>query len=848
MDLVPEYVDEGLAAPDDTGDRGDFVQHYAGLAETASRGPSRREAREESIAVTPGRTAPPGMTPRPAAPADPDELTFVWGTNISVEVLRDRFERYLRGTPGDNAPSHITSEMSASLGAHFRGTVLRMQSTGSHTFELDCTLLRRHDPQLFQMVSSHPAECVPLMSQVFSVFFMSVTRSGGKGGAVIVSGGVDEFSGTVAPFRLPKQTALRDLSPQHTETLVAVRGMVVRTTKIIPEIRLAHFRCWACFATETSMVDQGRISEPVRCQHCGKQYSFQLMHSLSMFEDKQIIRIQEAPENLAEGELPVTLSVVAYGDMVDTVVPGDRITATGIYRNAPMRLNSNTRIIRNVFRSHLDALHLLKASKTSQTHEESNAESAALREGGAQRAATASAATGGAITKGDALAVTSDEKDRIMQLSRLPDIYDILIRSLAPGIWGHDDVKAGVLAQLFGASKKQFQHGSFRAELNILLCGDPGVAKSQLLTRVHRISPRGVYASGKGSSSVGLTAFVVKDADTGEFVLEPGALVLSDRGMCCIDEFDKMNEATRSVLHEVMEQQTLSIAKAGIIAQLNARTSILAAANPKESQWNPALNIVENLQIEPTLLSRFDLIFLLLDHQDEAQDRQLAAHVLALYLKPSDSKMPVSHENAAATAGAHPWLAAGRTLTVSHFTKYVAYAREFCNPAITEASHKALAAAYVELRKVRGGGKTVSATLRQLESMIRLSEARAKMRLAATVTIEDVTEAKNLISTALREAATDPRTGLINMDMFVGPDLSRSSLEANLARVQMIAQSKFIAMGRSSAQLSELRHLLNEQLPRPLPNHQLTEVLSSLAGGDVIESFNSSVVRFVMPK
>ncbi|CAM9591386.1 unnamed protein product, partial [Scytosiphon promiscuus] len=549
----------------------------------------------------------------------------------------------------------------------------------------------------------------------------------------------------------------RGLLASYLRTLVCVEGIVTKCTSVRPKlVKSVHFNpsnqsftsreYRDSTAVELGLDSGGRENLPTTTLYPTKDADgnpLETEYGLCRFKDHQTVTIQEMPERAPLGQLPRSVDVILDDDLVDRVKPGDRVQMTGLYRAVGGASNGSTS---GVFRT------LIIANNVS-------------------------------ILGKDVASVQMTPTDikNIREIAERDDVLELLARSLAPSIYGHEHIKKALVLQLLGGEEKNLANGThLRGDINLMMVGDPSTAKSQLLRCVLNTAPLAINTSGRGSSGVGLTAAVTTDKETGERRLEAGAMVLADRGVVCIDEFDKMSEMDRVAIHEVMEQQTVTIAKAGIHASLNARCSVVAAANPVYGQYDKTKRPQENIGLPDSLLSRFDLLFVVLDQLDAENDRAISEHVLRghRFRKPG-SDMEPEQLNGTSAEGAgqqeqtespeeaaqvwekhHPLLRASRDtreeLVCQKFLKkFLHYSKHRIHPELTEEAREHIASAYASLRsKQQGNNRSLPVTARSLETLIRLASAHAKARLSHTVEEADAAKAMNLMSFALYHETT----------------------------------------------------------------------------------------------
>uniref|UniRef100_A0A8C7W6Z5 DNA replication licensing factor MCM7 n=1 Tax=Oncorhynchus mykiss TaxID=8022 RepID=A0A8C7W6Z5_ONCMY len=498
------------------------------------------------------------------------------------------------------------------------------------------------------------------------------------------------------PPSTAKPKVVRDVRADSIGQLVTVRGIVTRATEVKPMMAVATYTCDQCGAETYQPIQSPTFMPLIMCpsQECvtnksgGRLY---LQTRGSKFVKFQELRIQEHSDQVPVGNIPRSMTIYTRGENTRVAQPGDHVAISGVFLP----------LLRNGFRQAVQGL-------LSETYLESHGITLMNK------------------TEDDELGTAELSEEELRQITE-EDFYEKLAGSIAPEIFGHEDVKKALLLLLVGGVQQAPKGMKIRGNINICLMGDPGVAKSQLLSYIDRLAPRSQYTTGRGSSGVGLTAAVMRDPLTGEMTLEGGALVLADQGVCCIDEFDKMADADRTAIHEVMEQQTISIAKAGIMTSLNARCSILAAANPAYGRYNPRKTIEQNIQLPAALLSRFDLLWLIQDKPDAEADLRLAQHITYVH---QHCRQPPTHFT---------------PIDMKLMRRYISLCKRR-QPVIPESLADYITAAYVEMRKEARVSKDCTFTsARTLLSILRLSTALARLRLVDVVEKEDVNEAMRLM-------------------------------------------------------------------------------------------------------
>jgi replicative DNA helicase Mcm len=521
------------------------------------------------------------------------------------------------------------------------------------------------------------------------------------------------------------QKGLREINADLINKLVSISGMVVRSSEVKPLAKKIAYKCTNCNTVTEAQLKGLVMKKPIKCPACSEK-ELEMDPESSLFIDFQLVRLQELPEDLPAGQLPHYIEVTVMSDLVDQCRPGDRIMLTGIIRIEQEQLAPQAKT--SLFRLRMEG---------------NNIEYLGGRAGSKDTRSV------------ERILISTEDERQIRTIASKPDAYEKLIASFAPHIYGHEPIKEAILLLIVGSVTKRLEDGSTRrGDINVLLVGDPGTAKSEMLKFTAKIAPRGLYTSGRGSTAAGLTAAVIRDK-SGIMMLEAGAVVLGDQGIVCIDEFDKIKPEDRSALHEVMEQQTCSVAKGGIVATLNARTSILSASNPIYGKYDPYKNITENVNLPVPLLTRFDLIFIVRDSPDKEKDNLVASHILEIHRDTEKAAKPA--------------------IEIDLFSKYLAYAKQI-EPALTLEAIDIVRSYYMDMRRIESEGM-ITVTPRQLEGLIRLASARARLLLKDMVDAEDAHRAIYLVDQMMRTAGVDVNTGKTDFGVLYGKPQSVVSKE-----------------------------------------------------------------------
>ncbi|KAJ1725577.1 minichromosome maintenance protein 5 [Coemansia erecta] len=603
---------------------------------------------------------------------------------------------------------------------------------GENSLDVSLQDVTSYDEVLAQQLVNHPADILPL--------FEVAARNSARRIVAAGAAGLDDVPEIQVMLRSNANVVnIRDLGSSQISRLVCVSGIVIGASSLTSKATRVMLQCRNCRHTKVMPVGGGfagvqipRVCdrEPVANSDRCPLDSFDIVTDKCSFVDQQTLKVQEAPDLIPVGELPRHTVMSADRALTNRVFPGSRVTITGIF---------------TVFQS--------KSAK--------NAGAVAIRQPYLRVVGIEIVKSGNSFTK---RVFTAQEEQEFVALARAGGIYSKFSSSIAPSIFGNEDIKRAISCLLFGGSKKVLSDGMrLRGDINVLLLGDPGTAKSQLLKFVEKVSPISIYTSGKGSSAAGLTASVIRDPTSREFYLEGGAMVLADGGVVCIDEFDKMRDEDRVAIHEAMEQQTISIAKAGITTILNARSSVLAAANPLFGRYDDTKAAGDNIDFQTTILSRFDMIFVVKDEHNELRDQTIARHVMQVHATRTAAEVE------------------GGELSLETMRHYVTFCKDRCAPRLSAEAAEKLSSFFVAMRaqlwnieRDSAERSVIPITVRQLEAVVRITESLAKMELSSVATIEHVDEAIRLFRMSTMDAVQSGQND----------GSTRSDLNAEMRRVE----------------------------------------------------------------
>ncbi len=569
-----------------------------------------------------------------------------------------------------------------------------------------------------------------------------------------------------------QEIKVRNIRSRNLNEIIVIEGIIRQASDVRPQVVNAKFECPSCGTVLSVLQIEKKFREPIRCS-CGRRGGFKLI-SKDLVDTQRLV-VEESPESLSGGEQPKRINVFLKEDLVEPkmeekTTPGSRVKVTGILKEVPVPLQSGGLSTR--FELALEANNIIPMEETFEE-----------------------------------LDISEEDERQILELAQDPKVFDKLSRSIIPSVWGHEEIKKSLVLQLFGGVAKVHADGQkSRGDFHILLVGDPGVAKSATLVFMSGISPKGRYVVGKSTSGAGLTATVVRDEYLRGWSLEAGAMVLANKGLVCIDELEKMDPNDRSAMHEAMEQQTITVSKANVQATLRAETSVLAAANPKFGRFDPYQAIAQQIDLPPTLINRFDVIFPLRDLPDRKKDEMIATHVLFAHQSKGEEMI----------------------IPRDLFRKYVAYAKQRIKPELSNEAVEEIKKFYVELRNLpvssEGTLRPIPISARQLQALIRMSEASAKMRLSMQVTLDDARRAIDIMKYYLMQVGYDYESKTFDIDKGTGGMPTSQRSKVFLVRDTIIKMES--RMGKMIP-IEELEKELEGKLNRDEINEAIAKLDSS---------------------